>query len=173
MLAYVCPPLPVPGLRENLHTAADIGVLAAVAVGAIALGVQLYEGWGRRAAVNARIRTGALGAHRRLRQVLDANADVAPTVGQRVAILLSQVIGGLADQVKELADAAPEASRALDRAASKAHEAFWNAVTMAEREQRFLGLGGSLRDEVAQKVLDEFERCATLLRQAAGPELLP
>ena len=163
----------MPGWRENLHVAADIAVLAAVVVGAIALVVQILDRRSRRAAADARIRTSALSAHRRLREVLDANANVAPTVGQRVAILLSQAIGGLADQLKALADGAPEASRALDRAASDAHEAFWNAVTTAEREQRALNQGGNLRDVVAQKALDEFERCAMLLKGAAGPELLP
>src|SRR6266480_2243263 len=62
LLACVPLQMPVPGWRENLHMAADIAVIAAVVVGAIALVVQLRERRSRRAAVDVRLRTGALPA---------------------------------------------------------------------------------------------------------------
>jgi hypothetical protein len=160
-----------PGWRENLHVAADIAVILAVLVGAIALVVQLRERRSRRAAVDVRLRTGALRAHRRLHPALGYQPPAEP--GQegraRLSALLASIGEPMDDMLRALAADAPEASSALERTISDAYAAYWHARTGAER----VLLAGQAPDMVIQQVLGEFERCAALLKNAAGPKLLP
>jgi hypothetical protein len=170
MLAYVCPPLPVPGLRENLHTWADIAVIVGVPLAVILLVLQWCDRQGRQATVNARIRTRALLAYRRLKPALGYQPDAAPEqrISARVYSLLGSLGEPMADMLTALAADAPEASRKLRRAVTEAYLAYWHARTLAESAE-----GGLVPDAVAQRALAEFERCATRLKGAAGPELLP
>jgi len=167
LLACVAPQLPVPGWRENLHVAADIAVIAAVLVGVVALGLQWADRRSRRAAVDVRLRTGALQAYRQLKGPLDSKSPGPPGM-QALAHLSSLLasVGPAMDQaLRALAADAPEASRPLERSVSGAYAWYWHARSLHERSER--------TETTGREALDELARCLALLKDAAGAELLP
>ncbi len=147
--------------------AADIAVIAAVVVGAIALVVQLRERRSRRAAVDVRLRTGALQAYRQLEGPLGYESPAPP--GMQALAHLSSLfasVGAAMDQMlRALAADAPEASRPLEQSVSGAYAAYWHARSLYERSAR--------TETTGREALDEMARCLALLKEAAGPELLP
>ena len=149
--------VPVPGWRENLHVAADIAVIAAVLVGAVALLVQLGERRSRRAAVDVRLRTGALQAYRQLKGALYPESPLSSVLAR---------LGAAMDlMLRALAADAPEASRSLERSISAAYAAYWHARSLHESPVH--------TETTAREALDAMARCLALLKEAAGPELLP
>jgi hypothetical protein len=166
-LVCMCSQVPVPGWRENLHVAADIAVIAAVLVGAIALVVQLRERRSRRAAVDVRLRTGALQAYRQLKGALDPESPGPPGMQAlgHLSYLFATVGAAMDQMLRALAADAPEASGPLERSVSGAYAAYWHARSLHERSER--------TETTARQALDEMAQCVALLKEAAGPQLLP
>ena len=67
--------------------------------------------------------------------------------------------------LRALAADAPEASRSLERSISAAYAAYWHARSLHESPVH--------TETTAREALDEMARCLALLKDAAGPELLP
>ena len=163
MLACV----PVPGWRENLHAAADIAVIVGVPLAVILLALQWSERRSRRAAVDVRLRTGALQAYRQLKGPLDSKSPGPPGMQAlaHLSSLLATVGPAMDHALRALAADAPEASRPLERSVSGAYAAYWHARSLHERSER--------TETTALEALGEMARCLALLKDAAGPELLP
>ncbi len=120
----------VPGWRENLHVAADIAVLAAVVVGAIALVLQLRDRRSRRAAVDVRLRTGALQAHRQLKGALDPEHRRA-----NLSLVFATVGAAMDLALRALAADAPKPLAACSTTATAVHRAAQPFARAEERTQ--------------------------------------
>jgi hypothetical protein len=154
--------LALPLWREGLRIAADMGVLAAVVVGGIALLWQAGDRRGQRAAVDASIRTLASQARRQLRQERSGVrvADLVGRIGRRGTLPADL----LANFFTSIVAQAPHASPPIRRAASEVGELFWNTIARAEEQ---LARDGTITGDVATAFEGDFNRVDELLNRAS------